>query len=217
MRLPDIFRYTRDLANESIRASWIAANGLFGAVLAGAAMIWRGVLPLVSTDLTSVPNWVLSFVIYASGSWVVLFIATLTLVAPYRLWSTERTGRLKAEAGLVELRTRHDGAPDALSPAQEKLLSIIAAQQRTFATTKLVVGRNGRLVFDGDRSRGKEVDFVMELYGHNDAAHQSEFAALMESMPVEYVRFFPEMRWNSPFVIAVTDRGTRYIRESAKS
>jgi len=83
---PNVFRYTQSLVEESIRSSWIAANGLFGAVLAGAAMIWRGVLPLVSTDLTSVSNWALSFVIYAVGSWIVLFVASFVLIAPYRSW-----------------------------------------------------------------------------------------------------------------------------------
>lgn len=53
--------------------SWVAANGLFGAILAGGAMIWRGVLPLVSTDKTSVANWFLSFTIYVIGSWITLF------------------------------------------------------------------------------------------------------------------------------------------------
>jgi hypothetical protein len=86
MLLPNVFRYTQSLVEESIRSSWVAANGLFGAGLAGAAMIWHGVLPLFSTDLTSVPNWVMSFVIYAIGSWIVLFVSTFLLIAPYRSW-----------------------------------------------------------------------------------------------------------------------------------
>jgi hypothetical protein len=87
MPIATIFRYTRTLIDESFRLSWVAANGLFGAVLAGAAMIWRGVLPLVSTDVShSVLNWVLSFAIYAIGSWVVLFIGSFVFIAPYRSW-----------------------------------------------------------------------------------------------------------------------------------
>jgi hypothetical protein len=87
MSIPTIFTYTRTLIDESFRRSWVAANGLFGALLAGAAMIWRGVLPLVSTDVShSVLNWVLSFAIYAIGSWAVLFIGSFVFIAPYRSW-----------------------------------------------------------------------------------------------------------------------------------
>lgn len=107
--------YIQSLIEESIRSSWVAANGLFGAALAGAAMIWRGILPLVSTDLTSVSNWVLSFVIYAIGSWIVLFIASLILIAPYRSWqkatqrgNAEHAARLNAEAQLdIKDKKRH--------------------------------------------------------------------------------------------------------------
>jgi hypothetical protein len=101
MLLPNVFRYTQSLVEESIRSSWVAANGLFGAVLAGAAMIWRGVLPLVSTDLTSVWNWVLSFAIYAVGSWAVLFVASFILIAPYRSWQ-KVTLAAAAERGRVD-------------------------------------------------------------------------------------------------------------------
>jgi len=87
MSFHDILRYTRTLVDESFRLSWVAANGLFGAVLAGAAMIWRGVLPLVSTDVShSVSNWILSFAIYAVGSWVILFVGSFVFIAPYRSW-----------------------------------------------------------------------------------------------------------------------------------
>jgi hypothetical protein len=207
MPLPNLLRYIRGLIEESIKSSWGAANGLFGAVLAGAAMIWRGVLPIVSTDVThSVSNWVLSFAIYAVGSWSVLFIGSMVFVAPYRLWYSEH-------AALAEKRIDIDKpAFQVISPAQDKLLSIIAKYQKHFAITKLIVGRNGGLHFDGDRSKGMGVDFVAELYGRNDAAAQANFISLMESMPVEYIRFFPEMRLDSPFVVSVTNRGMGYLK-----
>ena len=34
----------------------------------------------------------------------------------------------------------------------------------------------------------------------------------MESMPIDYLRVFPEMRWDSPFVVGVTEAGSNYIR-----
>ena len=38
MPLPNLLRYIRGLIKESIKSSWVAANGLFGAALAGAAV-----------------------------------------------------------------------------------------------------------------------------------------------------------------------------------
>jgi hypothetical protein len=114
MLLHNVFRYTQSLVEESIRLSWIAANGLFGAVLAGAAMIWRGVLPLVSTDLTSVSNWVLSFVIYAVGSWAVLFVASFILIAPYRSWQ-KVTITASAEKKRADALNNRKGARVALA------------------------------------------------------------------------------------------------------
>jgi len=92
-----LIQYVHGLVDESIRPSWAAVNGLLGAFLGAAAMIWRGVLPIVSTDLTSLPNWVVSFAIYAIGSWFTLFMGNLILAAPFRLWNKEHTMLRKAE------------------------------------------------------------------------------------------------------------------------
>jgi hypothetical protein len=34
----------------------------------------------------------------------------------------------------------------------------------------------------------------------------------MESMPAEYVRFIPETRMDSPFVVLVTEEGMRFLQ-----
>jgi hypothetical protein len=91
-------RYARGLIEESIRPSWVAANGLLGALLAGAMLIWCGVLPIVSSDPPSVLNWTLSFSIYAICAWIFLFILNLFSVAPFRIWRREYALRRKAEA-----------------------------------------------------------------------------------------------------------------------
>lgn len=98
-----MLQYARNLIAESLRLSWIAANGLLGGLLGGGAMIWHGVLPIVSADetgLASVANWVLSFAIYATGSMLTLFIANLVFIAPFRVWKVEREVRIFAETKL---------------------------------------------------------------------------------------------------------------------
>ena len=100
-----------------------------------------------------------------------------------------------------------------LSPPQERLLELIASYQKRFAATKLVVGReDGVLHFDDDPNRGTDISLVRDLYGQNDTASATRFEALVESMPPEYLRLLPEMRWDSPFVVAVTDTGQAYLR-----
>lgn len=100
-----------------------------------------------------------------------------------------------------------------LSPSQERLLTLIADYQRKYASNKLIISRtDGRLVFDGNPDKGKEVSLVRDLYGAIDSGKEKEFVELMESMPIDYLRVFPEMRWDSPFVVGVTEAGSNYIR-----
>ncbi len=199
MSFSNVLRYAQSLVEESIGASWVAANGLLGAALAGAAMIWRGVLPLVSTDLTSVSNWFLSFAIYAICSWIVLFIASAILIAPYRSWQREHDARMAAEAQVTNL------SGPTLMPVQESLLALIAKYQGHFAANKLAIGRGGNLVFDGQRDKSKDINLIVDLYGTNTPMEQRQFVDLMDGFPLEYLRRIPEMRWDSPFVVSLTE------------
>jgi hypothetical protein len=98
-----------------------------------------------------------------------------------------------------------------LTPPQERLLSLLAGYQRQYAADKLIVGRkDGRLCFDDDPNKGKEVSLLHDLYGSE--INQATFERLVESMPTDYVRLLPEMRWGSPFVISVTEAGLRYLK-----
>lgn len=100
-----------------------------------------------------------------------------------------------------------------LMPAQVHLLDVIAKHQREFAANKLVVGRRtGLLHFDGNNTRGAGVNLLRDVFGSEDAANGPRFEELMESMPSEYLRLFPEMRWDNPFVVTVTEGGIRYLQ-----
>ncbi len=100
-----------------------------------------------------------------------------------------------------------------LMPAQERLLDVIAKHQREFAANKLVIGRRtGVLHFDDDKTRGVSVNLLHDVFGSEDAANGPRFEQLMESMPPEYLRLLPEMRWDSPFVVTVTEGGIRYLQ-----
>jgi len=122
-------------------------------------------------------------------------------------------------AGVLVLvpRTGGETTPSSIShpilmPPQERLLGLLADYQRQYAADKLIVGRNGRLYFDNDQNKGKEVSLLRDLYGSDDLTNQRTFERLVESMPPEYLRLLPEMRWDSPFVISVTEAGLRYLK-----
>lgn len=101
-----------------------------------------------------------------------------------------------------------------LTPPQEQLLALVASYQRQYATNKLIISRkDGRLYFDGDPKKGEDVSLIRDLFGTVDTLKQREFVELIESLPPEYLRSFPEMRWDSPFGVAITELGSRYLRD----
>jgi hypothetical protein len=103
-----------------------------------------------------------------------------------------------------------------LTPSQERLLALLFRYQRDFAASKLIVGRKGLLFFDDEeRRKSIKINLLTDLYGSkdDDDSRLSEFIALMESLPTEFVRFHAEARFDNPFVVGVTEAGVKYLRE----
>jgi hypothetical protein len=98
----DLRAYVRQCVRLSIRSSWAAANGLGGAAIAGAVVIWRGLIVLIPGDGQAIAaiNWLISFILYAVVMWVLLFIVQVVFVAPFQLW--------RANAPLIDKRALGD-------------------------------------------------------------------------------------------------------------
>jgi len=104
----------------------------------------------------------------------------------------------------------------ALSPQTVKLLSIIYNYQKKFATSKLIIGRDGVLHFDDKDKRDKyKINIIQEVYGINSgvASKQNEFENLILNIPAEFLKSIPEARLNSPYVVQITDSGITYLRK----
>jgi hypothetical protein len=106
-------------------------------------------------------------------------------------------------------------APPQMSSMQGKLLFMIAKYQKEYSETKLVINRGqGSLFFDNDQNKGKDVSIIKDLYNTSDPINQKNFEQLMETMPLYYLRFLPEMRLDSPFVISVTEAGFEWLKNN---
>jgi hypothetical protein len=133
-------------------------------------------------------------------------IVVRLVFAQYWMWGEEHDSRIRAQEQLTEL------SGPVITPAQERLLVLIAKYQGQFVANKLIIGRKGNLLFDGQPDKGKDINLIVDLYDGDSPAAQQNFEALMDSIPLEYLRFFSEMRWDSPFVVSVTVRGMSYLR-----
>jgi hypothetical protein len=102
--------YLKESLTVAARSSWRAANGLFGAAIAGAALIWPGVQKFASRAdwWADAANWLFSFAIYAVVAWIILFMLQLIFVAPFHLWRIERSknATLKTDSQLNDSHRR---------------------------------------------------------------------------------------------------------------
>jgi hypothetical protein len=93
-------------------------------------------------------------------------------------------------------------------------MAILAKYQRQYTAHKLIVSRsNGTLIFDGQRDRGKDVNLFTEMFGSESADSKLKFEMLMDSIPATLLTRIPESRLDSPFVVAFTEAGLRYLTE----
>jgi hypothetical protein len=102
-----------------------------------------------------------------------------------------------------------------LQPLQEKLLELLYKYQKQFGATKLVVSRDeGRIYIDDKNGQGSTESLINDIYGSITERNAGLFEALVENMPPEYVRLFPENRLDTPFVISITNEGSRYLHQA---
>jgi len=103
-------------------------------------------------------------------------------------------------------------AVQTLQPQEEALLTIIHKYQVQFSAKKLIIGRTGA-IFDDPNRKNTDINVAAELFGSENVSSEQlqEFESLIEGMPENYLRFFPETRLGSPFVVSITEEGIRYL------
>src|ERR1700724_3341781 len=108
--------FARSCAELALAPAWVMANGLFGALLGGFFMIWRGIISFSDNHIL---NWVCSFALYAAVSWVILVILQMIFVSQYRLWLK---GGYKPGKSAIEITT----IINALENAHAEAVTLIA-------------------------------------------------------------------------------------------
>lgn len=112
---------------------------------------------------------------------------------------------------------KHSQQSIVLSPKAEKLLSLIQKYQNQFALNKLIISREtGELFFDEETMRKEnKINLIVDLYGINSKfeSKSEDFENTMLSIPPVYLRVLPEMRFDSPYVVMITQEGIQYLRD----
>jgi hypothetical protein len=102
-----------------------------------------------------------------------------------------------------------------LTAEQEAMLRAIDALQVQFAAAKLILLRNGDVMGYGETAkplgRNLVADVLKESPPPSEQSHE-RFVKLIESIPAQYLRLFPETRFGNPFVVSMTEDGRRYLR-----
>jgi len=147
--------------------------------------------------------------------WLFILIGVLLIaIGTFNVYYGQDLVRRGGDTGTQSSSSSRSTLP-VLNPAQEKLLSIISDNQREYAATKLVIGRNGILYVDKPKEARVERNILAVLFGSqsDDPSYVARFNDLMEGMPEAYLRRIPEARFDNPYVVSVTDEGSRYLRK----
>ncbi|MCB1214088.1 MAG: hypothetical protein KDK66_01305 [Deltaproteobacteria bacterium] len=104
-----------------------------------------------------------------------------------------------------------------LSPPQAKLLRLLYDTQTKAGTNKLIISSTNGSIFWDDETLRKKYNFnvIADFYSIDKdfESKSNDFENLIHSIPIEYLKHIPEMRWDSPYVVSVTEEGIRYLRK----
>jgi hypothetical protein len=145
-------------------------------------------------SLKSDPAWIFVPVsLILTNLWLVGLL--ILIYALFEEYHHQRMRAMNAEGAQTALRG------PSLDPQHERLLQVIRDEQIAVGSYKLVIRRDGAVTPTGHNVA------IMAIGVRDD----QEFERLMNTMPQEYLRHIPELRWDSPFVVSITPAGTAYL------
>lgn len=119
---------------------------------------------------------------------------------------------LKAER-LEVLEKKYATESENLTPEQINLLKAIYRYQEKTVSNKVIIASNSGFIFDEMIGRLSTINLVREVLKQEPtAASVTTLSNFILSMPKKYMLLIPEIRWDSPFVVRVTQRGVEKIQ-----
>ncbi|MBI5025119.1 MAG: hypothetical protein HZC18_09030 [Candidatus Omnitrophica bacterium] len=121
--------------------------------------------------------------------------------------------QLKAER-LDALEKKYGKEIKSLSNEQLELLKIVYEHQKTTPTNKVVISSTDGAIFDDQARKLTAINLVREVFKKEPTEKNAmALSDLILSMPSEYMKLIPEMRFDSPFVVRVTQEGVEKSKE----
>lgn len=120
--------------------------------------------------------------------------------------------QLKAER-LEALEEKFKDEIRILDEAQIRLLKNIYNFQVKTPDNKVILARDG-FIFDDQARKPTSINLVRQVLNKEpDEQSLRELDELILSIPNEFMKLIPEMRWDSPYVIVVTSEGVKKLQE----
>ncbi len=139
--------------------------------------------------------------------WIIVVISVYAGFSAYHLLhqSEIRELQLKSE------RLTATSADEQLSDKQFKLLGEIAKLQARHKENKAIIGKDGE-VYDDEQRKLLGVNVIKFVFETDTPRiYQTKFEDLVMSIPSRYMYVIPEARFDSPFVLRVTEQGLKKI------
>lgn len=152
--------------------------------------------------------WFIVFICIWLG-WCIYSLAHQSELRRIDLFNKElslKEERIKAQSEEIEKRE------PILNSKQLKMLDYISNYQNKTGLTKVIISREG-FIFDDEKRQNTNINLILEVLhlDQNREEAQKEFENTLLSIPDRLLRMIPEMRYDSPFVVAVTEEGKVYL------
>lgn len=121
--------------------------------------------------------------------------------------------QLKAER-LDALEKKYGKEIKFLNNEQLEFLKVVYEHQKTTPANKVVISSKDGVIFDDQARKLTTVNLVREVFEKEPTeSNAMALSDLILSMPTEYMKLIPEMRFDSPFVVRVTQEGVEKLKE----
>ncbi|MBL7663520.1 MAG: hypothetical protein JNM93_00190 [Bacteriovoracaceae bacterium] len=123
------------------------------------------------------------------------------------------------EKELENLRTKTSPElEDSLTLNEKAILEAIGVIQKKFKLLEVIIIREtGRIHFDNDRLREKEINIYKHSNAHTlDEKNPNELKEVIYRLSPKYISLLPSARMRAPYEVTLTDEGRRYLESTSE-